>query len=67
MMAVLTAPARITVPTITTKMWNSSRAGTGPTRCIDSPPIRLSRYFPRSVSGMIITAKNETSEVNNML
>ena len=32
----------------------------GPTRYIASPPIRLSKKFWRTASGMIMTAKNET-------
>ena len=67
MIAVFTAPDRISVPTSTTKPWNSRRSGSGPTRYIESPPIRLSRKPCRGPSGMIITAKNETSDVNIML
>src|SRR6266849_6572914 len=63
--AVLTAPARIIVPTTTTNAWNASRNANGPTRFMDRPPIRFSRYLLRVPSGMIITAKKDTSEVNN--
>ncbi len=41
--AVLTAPARIIVPTTTTKAWNASRRVNGPARFMASPPIRFSR------------------------
>jgi len=40
-MAVLTAPARIKVPTTTTKPWNIKRTINGPSRLIASPPIRF--------------------------
>ncbi len=65
--AVLTAPARIIVPTTTTKAWNANRNVKGPARFMARPPIRFSRYLPRVPSGMIITAKKDTSEVNNRL
>ena len=39
----------------------------GPTMCIARPLIRLAKYSGRTLSGMIITAKNETSEVNSRL
>src|SRR5438105_5711471 len=34
---VFTAPERMSTPTITTKMWNSSRNHAGPARCMESP------------------------------
>ena len=43
------------------------QAAPGPTRYMASPPMRLSRYLLRSASGMIMTAKNDTSEVNSRL
>ena len=58
---------RITVPTTTTNAWKISRAINGPARFIARPPIRFSRKPCRTSSGMIITAKNETSEVKTML
>src|ERR1035438_727677 len=67
MMAVFTAPDKIRVPTSTTKAWNSRRTDIGPTRNMESPPIRLFRNFCRAASGTIITAKKETSDVNSML
>ena len=67
MMAVLTAPERISVPTSTTNPWNSRRTEIGPTRNMESPPIRLFRNLGRAASGMSITAKKDTSDVNSML
>src|SRR5258707_280188 len=66
-MAVFTAPARIRVPTTTTKPWNIRRTINGPSRFIASPPIRFSRNCWRTPSGMIITAKKETKEVKTKL
>ena len=40
---------------------------TAPCRFIARPPIRFSKYCGRVLSGMIITAKNETSDVKTML
>src|SRR5581483_11177399 len=65
--AVLTAPAMISVPTATTKMWKARRARKGPSRFMARPPMRFSRKFWRTLSGMIITAKKETSEVKTRL
>ena len=39
----------------------------GPTRYMAIPPIRFAKKLGRTLSGMIITAKNETSEVNSRL
>ena len=65
---VLTAPARIRNPTSTTNARNAIRAHSGPTTNIARPPIRLSLYCAiRTLSGMIMTAKNETSEVSSRL
>src|SRR5437764_563099 len=44
MMAVLTAPASIRNPTTTMKAWNRSLSGRGPTRYIEMPLMRLSKY-----------------------
>ena len=65
MMEVFTAPDKISAPTNTTKAWNAKRSGIGPARCIANPPIMLSRKPFRASSGMIMTAKNDTSEVNS--
>src|SRR6476620_7559341 len=64
MIAVLTAPDNIRNPTITTKAWNSSLIDSGPTKFIARPEIKLVKYWGRMSSGMIATAKKETSEVN---
>ena len=42
-------------------------AGGAPTRYIAMPPIKLAKKSGRTLSGMIITAKNETSEVKSRL
>jgi len=55
------------VPTTTTNTWNASFTLKLPARCMARPPIRFSVKFPRTLSGIIITAKNETSEVNTRL
>ena len=55
------------VPPITTNPWNTRRSIKGPAMFIASPPMRLSKKFLRTPSGMIITAKKETSEVKIML
>ena len=66
-MAVLTAPDSSSTPTSTTTPWNARRKVSGPTRYMERPPIRLSRNWGRAESGMIITAKKETSDVKTML
>ena len=66
-MAVLTAPESSSTPTSTTTPWKARRRESGPIRYMERPPIRLSRNWGRAESGMIITAKKETSEVKIML
>ena len=67
-MAVFTAPERISVPTTTTKMWKTSRATNGPVQAHGQAADQvLEDIAAASCPGMIITAKNETSEVNTML
>ena len=63
MIAVFTAPERISTPTTTTNTWNSNRRIGGPARCIASPPSRLSTYSIRTLSGMIIPANSVMTPV----
>ena len=43
------------------------RSRNGPARLMARPPIKFSKNCGRVLSGMIITAKNETSDVKTML
>ena len=66
-MDVFCAAAKMNTPTSTTKPWKSNLRVVGPTRYMAMPPMRLAKYSGRTLSGMIITAKNETNEVNSRL
>ena len=64
-MAVFTAPASITRPTITTNPENQPQHWIGPSRFMASPLIRFSEILFRTASGIIITAKNATPRREN--
>ena len=44
-------------------MWKPSRSRYGPDRFIASPPIRLSKYMDRTLSGMIMAANTVITPV----